>query len=168
MNFFIWRKNDVSFLTYLDFCVFVKSSDFKVSVLKFVGRVPSWVSCHRGSRGSCATVPSWVFHGLKIFSRGYFAGSKYFLVGISWVPNFFPRVFRGSKVLSREHFVQPKFFSRRYFVEPKFSLVINFVIFSCWPHEKKLHRNISQTSCSIPNRFLQLWILLILGRYFIY
>ena len=165
MNFFIWRKNDVSFSTYLDFYVFVKSSDFKVSVLKFVGHVPSWVSwvwCHR------AIVPSWVFHGLKIFSRGYFVGSKYFLVGISWVPNFFSRVFRGSKVLSRGHFVQPKFFSRRYFVEPKFSLVINFVIFSCWLHEKKWHRNISQTSCSIPNRFLQLWILLILWRYFIY
>ena len=29
MNFFIWRKN-VSFLRYLDICVFVKSTDFKI------------------------------------------------------------------------------------------------------------------------------------------
>ena len=31
MNFFIWRKNNTSFLRYLDFCVFVKSTDFKIS-----------------------------------------------------------------------------------------------------------------------------------------
>ena len=30
MNFFIWRNNNVSFLRYLDFCVFVKSTDFKI------------------------------------------------------------------------------------------------------------------------------------------
>ena len=30
MNFFIWRKNNISFLRYRDFCVFVKSTDFKI------------------------------------------------------------------------------------------------------------------------------------------
>ena len=28
--FFIWRKNNVAFLRYLDFCVFVKPTDFKI------------------------------------------------------------------------------------------------------------------------------------------
>ena len=28
MNFFIWRKNNILFSRYLDFCVFVKSADF--------------------------------------------------------------------------------------------------------------------------------------------
>ena len=30
MNFFIWNKNNVSFSRYLDFCVRVKSTDFKI------------------------------------------------------------------------------------------------------------------------------------------
>ena len=30
MNFFISRKNNVSFSRYRDFCVFVKSADFKI------------------------------------------------------------------------------------------------------------------------------------------
>ena len=30
MNFFIWRNNNVSFSRYLDFRVFVKSTDFKI------------------------------------------------------------------------------------------------------------------------------------------
>ena len=30
MNFFIWRKNNASFSRYWDFCVFVKSADFKM------------------------------------------------------------------------------------------------------------------------------------------
>ena len=30
MNFFIWRKNNVSFLRYRDFCVFVKFANFKI------------------------------------------------------------------------------------------------------------------------------------------
>ena len=30
MNFFIWRKSNISFSRYLDFCVFVKSTDFKI------------------------------------------------------------------------------------------------------------------------------------------
>ena len=29
MNFFIWRKNNVTFLRYRDFCVFVKFANFK-------------------------------------------------------------------------------------------------------------------------------------------
>ena len=30
MTFFIWRKSNVSFSRYLHFCVFVKSTDFKI------------------------------------------------------------------------------------------------------------------------------------------
>ena len=30
MNFFIWRKNNVLFSRYRDFCVFVKPTDFKI------------------------------------------------------------------------------------------------------------------------------------------
>ena len=30
MNFFIWRKNNVSFSRYWDFCVFVKPTDFRI------------------------------------------------------------------------------------------------------------------------------------------
>ena len=30
MNFFIWRKNNVLFSRYRDFCVFVKPADFKI------------------------------------------------------------------------------------------------------------------------------------------
>ena len=30
MNFFIWRKNNASFLRYRDFCVFVKPAGFKI------------------------------------------------------------------------------------------------------------------------------------------
>ena len=30
MNFFIWRKNNVTFLSYVDFCIFVKFTDFQI------------------------------------------------------------------------------------------------------------------------------------------
>ena len=30
MNFFIWRKNNVSFSRYPDFCIFVKPANFKI------------------------------------------------------------------------------------------------------------------------------------------
>ena len=70
--------------------------------------------CHCGSCGSSAIVPSYL--------RGYFVGSKFFLVGVSWVQHvflwvfcrskyFFSQVFRGSKMFSRGYFVGPKFFS---------------------------------------------------------
>ena len=52
----------------------------------------------RGSCGSCATVPACL-RGSEHFSREYFVGLKFFLVGISWVSNFFSWVFRGSKIL---------------------------------------------------------------------
>ena len=90
---------------------------------------------------------SWVFRRSQIFSCGYFVGPKVFLVGISWVQSFFSWVFRGSKISSH---------------------VENFVNFSCRPPEKKWHRNMSQTLHSIPKRFQQVWILLILERYFVY
>ena len=83
-----------------------------------VGFMPSWVSCHR------VIVPSgvqkffsWLYLGSNIFSRGYFLGLNFFLVGISWVPEFFSWVqfffsweFRGSKIFSRGYFVCPSFY----------------------------------------------------------
>ena len=102
----------------------------------------SWVQCHRD------TVPSWVFHGSKIFSREYFVGLKFFLVGISLNQNFLSWVFCGSEIFSRGYFVGLKFsggyswvrnflsrafrgselFSREYFVGPSFFLVVDFLI----------------------------------------
>ena len=57
--------------------------------------------------GSCATV------GLVgLLPRCYcaFVGPKCFLVGISWVQNFFSWVFSGSNIFSCGYFVGPKFF----------------------------------------------------------
>ena len=75
---------------------------FIQGVLNSVGLVPpqvSWVSCKR------AIVPLWVQNffsqvlcGSDIFSLGYFVSPNFFLVGISWVYNFFLWVFRGSKI----------------------------------------------------------------------
>ena len=64
------------------------------------------------------------------------------LVGILGVQNIFFCVFCGSIV-----------FSRGYVVGPKVSLMGNFVIFSCWPHDKKWSRTISQVMHSIPSQF---------------
>ena len=79
---------------------------------------------YRGSRGFSGILPSCL--------RRYFVGHKFFLVSVSWLPNFFSWVFRGSQL-----------FSRGYFVGPKFFLVGNFVVFSCWLHEKKWPEKIS-------------------------
>ena len=46
-----------------------------------------------------------------IFSRGYFVGLKFFLMGISWVPHFFSWIFGGSEIFCRAYFVGPNFFS---------------------------------------------------------
>ena len=107
-------------------------SCFPASVLNLVGRVPSWFSCgvwcHRAFLRS-SWVPnffSWIFCGSRIFSRGYFVGLQFFLVGISWVPIFFTWVFRGFKI---------------------FSQFRNFLVFAAWEKE---YRNIYETSYSIP------------------
>ena len=113
------------------------------SVQDLMERVPSqvsWVQCHR------AIVPSWVFRGSKIFSRGffvspdfllvvntwvrnlfswvfgYFVGAKFFLLGISLAENFFSWVFRESESFSREYFVGPFFFLRPNFLIQRFSV----------------------------------------------
>ena len=81
----------------------------------------SWVLCYRAVVHSWVrNFFSWVFHGSKIFSRGYFSGpifflwlfcgSKYFthgyfvdlsffVVGNPWIQFFFSRIFWGSKFL---------------------------------------------------------------------
>ena len=108
---------------------------------------------------------SWI----SFFSRRNFVGPKYIFAGLSWVPIFSPWVVCGWKGFPRGYFVDPRFFLVgnswvqvffRYFVglkyflvDSKFSLVGNFVNLSCWPHEKKCHRNISETAYSIPNWF---------------
>ena len=63
--------------------------------------MPWWTSCHRATG----------LRGFVNFSRGYFDGQKFFLVAISWVPNFFSRVFRWSETFFRGSFVGPNLFS---------------------------------------------------------
>ena len=111
-------------------------------------------TCHRGCRGSSVILSSCLreyFVGLKYFLVGISWSQSFFLVGISSVQRFFTWVFRDSKIFSRRYFVGPKFF----LVGLKFSLVDNFVIYSCWPHEKKKHGDISETAYSFPDRFQQ-------------
>ena len=57
------------------------------SIVGLVGLVPL---CHRDFVGISwgPNFFSWVFRESQIFSRGYFVGPKFFLVGISWVQNF--------------------------------------------------------------------------------
>ena len=74
--------------------------------------------CHCGSCGSSAIVPSYL--------RGYFVGSKFFLVGVSWVQNVFLWVFCGSKYFFSQVFRGSKMFSRGYFVGPKIFFVCFF------------------------------------------
>ena len=128
--------------------IFIQSFYCKLNVLSSVGLAPSRVSCVFFFSVSRVTVPSCLRRS-ENFSREYFVDSKYLLVGISRVSNFSSWVFRG-----------PKIFSRGYFACLNFSLVGNFVIFSCCSHEQKWHWNISQTTYSIPNLFQQLLILL--------
>ena len=61
------------------------------NVLDLLGRM-SCVSCRR------TIVPSWIFCGSNIFSRGYFVAPKFFFVGILWLRNFFSWVFRRSEI----------------------------------------------------------------------
>ena len=86
--------------------------------------------------GSCAIV------GLVLCCHRAFVGSKSFLMGISWVQDFFSWVFRGSEICFRGYFVGPTFFlvgifrgskilSCRYFVGPTFfSWVWNFFLWN--------------------------------------
>ena len=69
-----------------------------------------WFACHRRPRGSSA-----ILHHV--------------FVGISWVSNFFLCIYRGSK-----------FSFRGYFLGPEFSLVGNFVIFSCFIYISIIHK----------------------------
>ena len=111
--------------------VFHGSKIFFVGIL-WVQNFFLWV--FSGFKNFFSLVPkffSWVFCGSEIFSRGYFVGHKFFLVGISCVENFFSWVFRWFKIFSCGY----------------------FVIFSCLSQEKQWYRNISETACSIPNRF---------------
>ena len=81
---------------------------------------------HRGSR---VMVPLCLRRP-KIFSRVYFVGTKFFLVGVSWARIFLSPVFGGSKFffvgiswVQRWAFRVSRFFSRGCFVDPKFFLV---------------------------------------------
>ena len=79
-------------------------------IYSYMYKIHEWVK-FPGSRAIVGLVPSCLC-GPKIFSRGYFMGPKYILVGISWVSSIFLWVFRGSKLFFRRCFVCPKFFVR--------------------------------------------------------
>ena len=124
-------------------CLQNQLSSIHLSVLNLVGLAPPCVfrvSCHR------VIVSSWV----QNFSRGYFVGPRFFIVGRLWVQEFFSWVFCGFKTFSGEYFVGPRFllvgdlwiqcfFSRGYvlgsklfllgiFVGPKFFLVKEYLL----------------------------------------
>ena len=82
----------------------------------------SWVTCRRGLLESSAIVLSWVVCGSEIFCRGFFVGSKFFLLVISWVQKFSREYFVGPKCFSWV-FRGSKIFSPLYFVAPVFSLL---------------------------------------------
>ena len=141
-----------------------------------------WVTCHRGSRRSCAIVPSW-FRGFKFFSRGYFVGPKFFLVGILWVkifshgyfvgPKFFSQVFR-AETFSRGCFMGPRCFLVgiswvHFFFVPNF-VIQRFSVVGCMrrSHRKQKHINRFPIAYFILSRFQQLSVLFLLERYFIY
>ena len=131
-----------------------------VSVLNSVGCMSLWVLCVQCHR---AIMSSWVSSGSKNIFSWLLMEPKFLSKFLSF-SHFFWLVFRGSKILTRGYFGGSNFF----LVGLKFSLVCNFVIFSCWPHEKNWHRNMSETTYSFPNRFQQLSILFISERYIIY
>ena len=87
-----------------DLLLYIQST----SVLNFVGLALSQDSCH--CPFGVQNIFSLVFRKCKIYSRGYFVGSKCFLVGNSWVQKTFSQVFRGFKIISCRYFVGPKYF----------------------------------------------------------
>ena len=157
-SFLFFIKDNLSFFQH----------DVLQSVLNFVGLLKSGrssaivPSCLHGyfagpkyflvSISWIQTIFSRAFHGPKIFSRGFSVCQKFFLVGNSLIKDFFSWIFRWSMSFSHVYFVGPKFFR----VGSKSSLVIYFGIFSCWQHEKKRQRNISETAYYFPDRFQQL------------
>ena len=84
---------DIEYLSIiLDFNIHMKSIEcakFRGSraIVVLMGLMPS---CHRAFVGISWVWNffSWIFRGSKIFSRGFFVGLKFFLVGTSSVQNF--------------------------------------------------------------------------------
>ena len=93
---------------------------FRRGALNFVNHVPSrvpWVWCH------CVIVP--LYH--QVFSRWYFVGPKFFLVGMTWVQNFSLGYFVGLKLFFVGMSWGQNFFSW-VFHGSIFLVVANFVI----------------------------------------
>ena len=67
------------------------------------------VSGHRGFHGSRSIVPLCP-RGSKFFTCGHFFVPIFFVVGVSWVRNFFSWVFRRFEFFSHQCFVGLKFF----------------------------------------------------------
>ena len=91
---------------------FCKIYHCRMIVLNIVGCVPFLVS-----------LITIVLSCVRKYFHGSFLGPTFFLVDISWVQNIFSWEFRGPKIFSPG----PKTFS----LCSKFSLVGDFVIFSC-------------------------------------
>ena len=138
------------------------------------------LSCHRALQ---------VFRVSEGFSHGYFLGPNIFLVGISWVQNYFSWVFsrsrfflswifRGSKYLNIS-FLMGISWVRDFFSWVihgfNFSLMVNFLIqrlsiAGCMRKSDRKRKYVkrSQTVYFIPNRFQQLSFLFTLEKYFIF
>ena len=93
----------VSSLIFLMFFSLVNCRCFYLSILMIRNVMLLSAECAKFS-GSHAIVShresrdfSWVLRGSQIFSRGFFAGPRFLLVGISWVQNFSGPVFREPK-----------------------------------------------------------------------
>ena len=130
-----------------------------MSVVNFMGLVSLVPPCHPAFVGISWVQKffSWVFHGSKIFSRGYFVGPKFFSRGYfvgpkfsrgySWVWNFSCGYFVG-QIFFLVNILWVQFFPYHWFRDSK--------ILSCWLWQKQKYQNTSQTTDSFLNRFQQL------------
>ena len=138
------------------------------------------LSCHRALQ---------VFRVSESFPHGYFLGPNIFLVGISWVQNYFSWVFRGSRFFLSWIFRGSKYLNISFLMGISwvrdffswlihgfnFSLMVNFLIqrlsiAGCMRKSDRKRRYVkrSQTVYFIPNRFQQLSFLFTLEKCFIF
>ena len=90
-----WRSYDVHSI-YVECAKFCGSR----AIVVLLGVVPSYYHAFVDISW-VQNIFSWVYCGSQIFSRRYFVGPKFFLMGILWVQDFFSRKVCGSKISSR-------------------------------------------------------------------